>query len=494
MTTQEGSAPTTETTAPKKLSGSLGVVAIVFMVVAAASPLTVVGGSVPLGIAFGNGVGFPSLFVFSGIVMLLFSVGFVAMTRHVPKPGAFFTYSGYGLGRPMGLATAYLAWLTYTTVQVAVHAYVGTIIGASIAGLGGPDIPWWVWALAVVAIVGVLGYRHIDLSSKVLGVLLVLEVGIALVMSLAVTFTGGADGLSLETFAPSEIVSGAPGVGLMFAIAAFIGFEATAVFRDEAREPGRTIPRATYAAVIAITLFYAFVSWAVVMAWGPANVVDAALADPEGLVIATAAAYLGPVGEVAINVLIITGMFACVLSFHNVVTRYQLSMSNAGVLPSSLANVHHKHLSPHTSSLVQTGTAAALIALFAILGLDPVAQVFTWLAGIATLGIIVLMSITSIAVIAYFARTKKDTRVWNTLIAPVLGLVGLVFSAVVIVVGYPMLVGDNDAAGNPVFGVVTWICLGIIVAFPVFGYLQAVYLRKAQPATYQRITEAIGAE
>ncbi|WP_353814829.1 APC family permease [Agromyces sp. SYSU T00266] len=493
MTTQKDSAAPVETRAPRTLSGSLGVTAIVFMVVAAASPLTVVGGSVPLGIAFGNGVGFPSLFVFAGVVMLLFSVGFVAMTRHVPKPGAFFTYAGYGLGRPMGLATAYLAWLTYTTVQVAVHGYVGYIIGASVAGLGGPDLPWWLWALAVIALVGVLGYRHIDLSSKVLGVLLVLEVGIAVVMTIAVMIQGGAEGLSLETFVPSQIVSGAPGVGLMFAVAAFIGFEATAIFRDEARDPNRTIPKATYIAVIGIALFYTFVSWGVVMAWGPSGVVEAAINDPGGLVIATALAYLGPVGEIAINVLIITGMFACVLSFHNVVSRYQLSMSNAGVLPASLGRVHPKHLSPHTSSLVQTATAAVAIAAFALLGMDPVAQVFTWLAGIATLGIIVLMSITSIAIIAYFARTKADTRPWNTLVAPILGLVGLVFSAAVIVAYFPFMVSDVDAAGNPVFGAVSWICLAVIVALPVFGYLQALYLRRTSPETYQRITEAISA-
>ncbi|RXZ46254.1 APC family permease [Agromyces binzhouensis] len=493
MTTQKDSAAPAETRAPRTLSGSLGVTAIVFMVVAAASPLTVVGGSVPLGIAFGNGVGFPSLFVFAGVVMLLFSVGFVAMTRHVPKPGAFFTYAGYGLGRPMGLATAYLAWLTYTTVQVAVHGYVGYIIGVSIAGLGGPDLPWWVWTLAVIAIVGVLGYRHIDLSSKVLGVLLVLEVGIAVVMTIAVMIQGGAEGLSLETFAPSQIVSGAPGVGLMFAVAAFIGFEATAIFRDEARDPNRTIPKATYIAVIGIALFYTFVSWGVVMAWGPSGAVEAATSDPGGLVIATALAYLGPAGEIAINVLIITGMFACVLSFHNVVSRYQLSMSNAGVLPASLGKVHPKHLSPHTSSLVQTATAAVAIIAFALLGMDPVAQVFTWLAGIATLGIIVLMAITSIAIIAYFARTKADTRPWNTVVAPILGLIGLVFSAIVIVAYFPFMVSDTDAAGNPVFGAVSWICLAIIVALPVFGYLQALHLRRTSPETYQRITEAISA-
>ena len=57
------------------------------------------------------------------------------------------------------------------------------------------------------------------------------------------------------------------------------------------------------------------------------------------MVIITTLNYLGPIGEVIINVLLITSMFACVLSFHNVITRYQHSMSNAGVMPQFLGRV-----------------------------------------------------------------------------------------------------------------------------------------------------------
>ena len=42
----------------------------------------------------------------------------------------------------------------------------------------------------------------------------------------------------------------------------FIGFEATAIFRDEAHDPHRTIPRATYVALIIIGVFYTLSCWA----------------------------------------------------------------------------------------------------------------------------------------------------------------------------------------------------------------------------------------
>lgn len=491
MTVTKG--PATDAGQPtRSLKGSLGVTAIVFMVVAAASPLTVVGGAAPLGILLGNGVGFPSMYVVSAVILLLFAVGLSAMTRHVPKPGAFFTFVGHGLGKPAGLASAFLALLTYTTIQVSVYGYIGYLLSVTFAGLGAPEIPWYLYSLASIAVVGLLGYRHIDLSSKVLGVLLVAEVGIVLVLAGAVIVTGGADGLSAEPFMPEQVFSGSPGVGLMFAIAAFIGFEATAIFRDEAKDPSRTIPRATYIAVIGIGLFYTLASWALVMAWGPDDVLAVAGEDPGAMILRTTLLYLGPVGELVINVLLITSMFACVLSFHNVITRYQHTMSNAGVLPGRLGGVHPKHLSPHTSSLVQSATAAILIVVFAVLGLDPVLQVFTWFAGVATLAIAILMAVTSLAVIVYFARTKQDRRVWNTVVAPGLGFIGLVGSAVVIVVYFPMLVGDVDAGGNPVFGTVSAVLLALIAVCPVVGLVQAAYLRRRRPAAYADVMDAIG--
>lgn len=482
-----------EAVAKRSLSGSLGVTAIIFMVVAAASPLTVVGGAAPLGILLGNGVGFPSLFVISAIVLLFFAVGLAAMTRHVPKPGAFFTYVGFGLGRSGGLASAWVAMLTYTTVQVAVYGYLGYILSVTVQTLGGPTLAWYLYSLIVIALVGILGYRHIDLSSKVLGIMLVAEVGIVLALVLAVLFTGGDQGLSLVPFAPENVLGGAPGIGLMFAVAAFIGFEATTIFRDEARDPNRTIPRATYGAVIGIGIFYTLAAWAIVMAWGPDNVVAVAAEDPGAMIIMTMSRYLGVAGEVGVNFLLITAMFACVLSFHNVVTRYQHTMANAGVLPDRIGSVHSKHFSPHVSSLAQTITAACLIVVFAAFQLDPVLQVFTWFAGVATLAVVLLMALTSIAAIVYFARSKTDRRLWNTVIAPVLGLVGLLGIAYLLLLNFPMLVGDVDASGSPIFGWLSVVLLGTIAGCACFGYLQANWIRKRRPDAYLKLSESIAA-
>ena len=465
------------------LRGSLGVGSIVFMVVAAAAPLTVVGGAVPIAILLGNGAGVPMMFLVSAIVLLFFAVGLSTMSRFVPRPGAFFTYVGYGLGRPMGLGTAHLALLTYTLIQAAVYGYLGGALQSSIVDLGGPSIPWWVWSLAVVAVTGYLGYRDIELSSRVLGVLLGAEVGIVLLLDIAVIVKGGDSGLNAESFTPNQFLSGSPGIGLMFAVAGFIGFESTAIFRSEARDPDRTIPRATYAAVAIIGVFYTLSSWSLVQAWGVDKVVPAAAADPAGMIMATARNYLGEWAEVTVHVLLLTSLFACILSFHNVITRYQHSMASATAMPSRFAAVHGRHRSPHVSSLVQTATAAVLVAVFAACRLDPELQVFAWFSGIATLGIVVLMALTCLAVIVYFRRTRSAVGAWQSLVSPLLGLVGLIAILVIVVANFATLIGGSSTLAD--------IFIALVMLSIVIGVVQARIIARRDPVAYDTLTDAI---
>lgn len=445
MTTESPAHGSTAPTASAStLDGTLGPAAIVFMVVAAAAPLTVIAGTVPLGIAVGNGAAYPASYVVCTVILLLFALGFTAMARHVPGAGAFYTYITRGLGRHTGLGSAFLALLSYTAVQGAVYGYMGAAIDAFVTSHGGPQIPWYVYAVAVLAVVATLGYRHIDLSGKILAVLLVCEVGVVLLIDAAVIIRGGGGtGLSTAALNPGEFFSGAPGIALIFAIAGYIGFEATAVFRDEARDPARTIPRATYAALIIIGVFYAVSSWAMVSAWGDDDAVVVTAENPEGMITETATRYVGAVAGDIVQILLISSLFAALLAFHNVLSRYIFSLANSSALPARCGQAHAKHSSPYIASIVQTVSAFVLVLASAIGGLDPVTEVFAWFAGVSSVGIVALMTITSVAVLAYFRRRRVDARRWNTLVAPLLGLIGLAALLVMTVANLPLLVGGS---------------------------------------------------
>jgi amino acid transporter len=426
-----------------RLAGKLGPTAIVFMVVAAAAPLTVVAGTFPIGIAAGNGAAFPASYIVCTAVLLLFAVGFTAMARHIRGAGAFYTYIAHGFGRHVGLGAAFLALLSYTAVQGGVYGYVGASMNELVTSHGGPAVPWYLYALVMMAVVGTLGYRHIELSGKVLGVLLICEVGIVMVINIAVIGKGGDSGLSSAVLHPGNFFAGAPGIALIFALAGYIGFEATAVFRDEARDPARTIPRATYVALLLIGGFYALSSWVLVSAWGDEGAVTAATNNPANMLTDTATRYVGTVAGDLVQIFLITSLFAALLSFHNVLARYIFSLGNTRALPERCGRSHLRHDSPHIASAVQTVSALVLVVASVLCQLDPVTQVFTWFVGAASVGIVVLMTLTSAAVIVYFRRTRFDTRPWNTVIAPGLGFVGLAILSVMTAINLPLLVGGS---------------------------------------------------
>ncbi|MFS0901216.1 APC family permease [Mycolicibacterium litorale] len=442
------STDTTPTAGVQRLQGRLGPVAVVFMVVAAAAPLTVIGGNLPLAFGMGNGAGAPIGFIIASLVLLLFSIGFVAMTPYVPEAGAFFSYVTLGLGKRLGRGAAAVALIAYTAIQVGIYGYIGWAIGDTVAFYGGPDLPWPLYAFATLAVVAVLGYRHIELSAKVLGVALALEIGIVVLLDLVIVADPGPAGLTLTSFDPATFTQGAVGISVLFALTGFIGFEATAVFRDEARDPERTIPRATYAAVLLIGGFYAVTCWAFVVAIGPDQVVEVAqrTLDGEGnLLLDTTDDKLGRIGRDIVNVLLLTSLFACVLSFHNVIARYQFALAGKGLLPQRLAGVHPTHRSPAFSSIVQTVTAAVIVGVLAALGVDPLVGVFGSMAGVATVGMVLLTLTTSVAVLVYFARNREHAggRLWQTRIAPALACVGLLGSLWLVLSNFTLVTGGS---------------------------------------------------
>ncbi|MFD0564115.1 hypothetical protein ACFQ2M_20415 [Kitasatospora saccharophila] len=89
-----------------------------FFVVAAAAPLTVLAGIAPFAIGVG-GASAPAAYLISGALLVLFAAGFTAMSRYVRNAGAFYAYVARGLGRTLGVVTAYVAVVSYNLITPA---------------------------------------------------------------------------------------------------------------------------------------------------------------------------------------------------------------------------------------------------------------------------------------------------------------------------------------------------------------------------------------
>ncbi|WP_242495037.1 hypothetical protein [Salinicola tamaricis] len=124
--------------------------------------------------------------------------------------------------------------------------------------------------------------------------------------------------------------------------------------------------------------------------------------------------------------------------------RYQFTLARQGTLPAAGA---HSPASSRASyaSLVQTLTALALMLLCLALGLDPLTQVFGYMAGIATVGMIGLMLLTTLASLAFFRRHPElaGQRHWQTRIAPSLATVLLLASLALVLSNFTLVTGGS---------------------------------------------------
>lgn len=460
---------------------SLGLIAVTFMVVSAAAPLTGVAGAMPIAFLAGNGAGIPATFVFITLVMLAFSVGYVAMSRHVSNAGAFYAYAARGLGGGAGGAVSMIAIVAYNAMQVGLLGLLGAV-ASGVFGEFGLVLPWWGWSLIAIALVAVLGYRQVDLSARVLIVLVALEYLIVLIVAFAILIQGGAAGLSIPFFDWPTITSGSPTLAVLLVLGSFIGFEATTIYSEEARDPERTIPRATYLSVLMIGVFFVFVTWLLIAGAGVAELQSgiAALPDPTAFFFELAGRYVGgPIPTIA-GILLVSSLFAAVSAFHNYIARYSYVAGREGLLPAAFGRTHDQHQSPHVGSVVQTVTALIVVGYFAWAGLDPVLNLFTWVSQLGTLGVLAMMAITSAAIIAFFQSGQATASPLAALILPAVSGVIMAGLFVYIFLNFGDLTGTTG-------GSLGWILPSLIPLAGVIGYLMASRLKSADPAAYGRM-------
>lgn len=459
---------------PSNTSGSLrrnalGVSAITFFVVSAAAPLTAVAGGIPIAMLLGNGIGVPFSVVIVMAILLIFSMGYTAMARHVTNAGSFYAFTAQGLGGLAGGAVAYIAVLAYNAMQIGLYGLFGAVTAGTFQSLFGVALPWWVWSALGLIIVAVLGYRQIDLSAKVLAVLVAAEYVIVVIMDLTIIGHGGAGGLSMVSFTPHALMSGSTTIGLLICFACFMGFEATTIYSEEAHTPERTVPRATYLAVLIIGLFYAFTSWCMVNGTGADKLMKTlqSLSDPTTFIFTLSSKYTGSMATTIMELLLVSSVFAALLAFHNAAARYFYVLGREGLLPGDLGKTHDSHQSPHIGSGMQTLLGIVVLAVFAITKQDPVFALFTWLTNLATLSVITMMAIVSFSVFAFFSKSTQTSGVSTTrgIGAPIVAGLILAAIAIAVVMNFSVLTGASKtlAIGLPLLVPVAAI-LGIVSA------------------------------
>ena len=452
---------------------SVGAADLMTFGISASCPMAVIAGAVVATFAATGVVAVSPSFLILGAALALFAVGFLALSRDVSNAASFYAFLARSLGPAAGLAGAAVSLLSYNAVQVALYGLIGSILAGTVGGA------WWIWAFAAWLAVAVIGVLHIGVNTRVLGVILIAQLAVILLFDLTGLLDPAAGHVDAAPLLPATLLqSGGLGGVLAFGIASFIGVESIVVYREEAHGD-RSVTVASFGTIAFLSVFYAISSWALASAVGSDKIVDTARDPAANLPFGILGDRYGEIAGIFGQVLLVTGLVAALLSFHQVVARYVYSLARESILPADLGLLGGaKGGVPIAGSVVQTVVAAIGLALFAISGTDPIAVLFTWLSELAALGILMLMVFTSIGVVRYY-HARGDRLGFSRGVAPICS--AIVLAAVLVI---SILNMDSITPDAPTL---RWILPGLVLLVGVAGVVVARRLRARSPVVYAGI-------
>jgi amino acid transporter len=344
------------------------------------------------------------------------------LARLFPSAGGMYTYAARSLGPAAGFMVAWLFILFEPLVAPFLYLEFGWAMHEVMANEAGWHYSgqWWIWVLLMATVVFLLTYRDIRLSTTA-GVLLgAFEIAVFAALALWMLFSNTGD-LNGAPFNPDHAHGGWNGVfrGMVFAILAFIGFEAAAPLGEEAKNPRRTVPFAVIGSALAIGLFYILCSYAWVFGAGFDRFVDQATgADPWR--------NLGRVfwgaGWVVVFLAIVNSIAANSNAAVNAATRVFYALARNRLAPRPLGHTHPEYKTP-TVAIAWLSVFAVVLSFILGWKWGPL----TGFALIATLAVIVVVIVYILLCLGciwhYWTKRRSE---FNVLLHGILPLAGAV--------------------------------------------------------------------
>ena len=439
---------------------SIGLPGVLFQSITHMAPAAAVAYSIYISVPHA-GAALP-LAVFLALIACLLAANSIGqLAKEMPSAGGLYTYAAKSLGPYPGFLVAWFFLLFEPLVAPflflecgwAMHEVMSTEAGWHYSG------QWWIWVTAVAAIVFVLTYRDIRISTNAGVILGLFEIGIFAALAIWILLSNLGD-LNLQPFNPNHAPEGAftgVGKGMVFAILAFIGFEASAPLGEEAKNPRRTIPLAVVGSCLAIGLFYVLLSYSWVFGEGGVATF-AAKAGGSGDPWREMGKAFWAGGWVLVFAAIINSIVANSNAGFNAATRVYYAMARNGIAPRALGRTHPTFKTPHIAIIVNTGIA---LGLSYILGWKwgPL-NGFIMIATAATVVVIIVYMLVMAGSIRYYLTEKRAQ--FNPLLHLVFPVAGIVLFA------FPLYYQYFPLPPYPIRYAV-WVALGWVIAGIVIG-------------------------
>src|SRR4051794_10843373 len=379
---------------------SIGLPGVLFQSITHMAPAAAVAYSIYISVPHA-GAALPLAVLVALAACLLAASSIGQLAKELPSAGGLYTYAARTLGPYAGWIVAWFFMLFEPLVAPFLFLECGWAMHEVMANEVGWDYSgqWWIWVTLTAAIVFMLTYRDVRISTKAGVILGIFEISVFAALAIWILISNAGD-LTLQPFNPNHAPEGAftgVGKGMVFAILAFIGFEASAPLGEEAKHPRKTIPRAVLFSCLAIGLFYVLLSYAwVIGSGGVDSFVKTAGASADPWRALAKVFWAG--GWVLVFAAIINSIVATSNAGFSAAPRVFYAMARNGIAPKALARTHPTFKTPNVAIIVNT--AIALVLSYAL----------GWKWGALNGFIMLATAATVVVILVYIARDARVDR------------------------------------------------------------------------------------
>ena len=398
-------------------------------------------------------------------------------TRKIQAAGSLYDYVTDGLGSRLGAASGLLYYVGILALATGLLVLIGgTIHDTLLSEFGHSGLPILGWDLVLLAILAVVLYLGVALSTRAQLTLALISITVVLIFFIYVIIKVGSDNSIATAFKPSSSPQGWNGIffGVLYGVLLFTGFETSANLAEETEHPKRDIPRAVLFAVIAATAFYLIGSYAQVAGFHfdlgkIAKVASAplfALAGPSSA---------GGYGSVAVRrlveLLVLFDMLAVLIGISVAGPRGLFAMARDRRLPAFLAAVSSKRGTPVGANIFVVAIYAvwALLTvfwtgLFALPGTPHYSAMFSWGSTFGSFALALIYLLLAVGAVRGLRDHPKRWAVWLAVIVSLLVTGGAIYGSIY-KVSRPTVLAPYAA--------IAWFVVGLAVAMLVRGRPQA---------------------
>jgi amino acid transporter len=416
-------------------------------------------------IAVTAGVAAPLTIIAAGVAIVLLAFTVAEFTKAEPSAGSFITYVETSLGARAGVVTALLVVVGYTVAIAGIFTMSGGMVTLTLSHYTSWRLPWEPLALVLTAGAIGLTMRGVKLSTKAVGLAVMVQVAIMVIFCLVVLVKQRSH-LSAIPFSWSHLTHGLTGLsgGFPLALYMLIGWENGPALAEETRDPKRSVPRALHISIAVGVALFVFFAYATVTGFnynvssiGRSSIPFLTVAD-RYLGAAAVLAWIG--GTIAVLATLIAGA--------NSQARMLFDGGRSGLLPARLGRLRQPGETPVNALFVMAGGGLGIIALWWVahlVGLDSGSTNPVGLyAECSTMGTIVILFVyflTTLSLPVFMWRRHRDTfSALRHVAIPTLG-------ALTLVVPFVELCKPGQPAPYSEF---PYIALAVVVAAATIAY------------------------